>query len=166
MGGDRFEYGLDLWRGKRGDGLVAERGSQVFANDKLRLAVRFLGPFRTFEVEPALSYEMKGAFGRAFAAGGFGPAMLDRIDAFAYKTACGSGRPSRIGECDIGVGTEAEEVLLARTQPSIAEQSGFAPVRPDAQGQAIPIREQIGVLARIGERNTTSEFGSTRLGMA
>ena len=39
MRGNRFEYGLDLWRGKRRDGLVAECGSQVLAHDKLRLPV-------------------------------------------------------------------------------------------------------------------------------
>jgi hypothetical protein len=32
-----------------------------------------------------LGHEMEGAFGRAFASGGLGPAMFDRIGAFAYK---------------------------------------------------------------------------------
>ncbi|MDH6148017.1 MULTISPECIES: hypothetical protein [Paraburkholderia] len=53
------------------------------------------------EVEPALGYEMEGAFGGAFASDGLGPAMFDRIDALAHKIARGSGQPSRISECDI-----------------------------------------------------------------
>ena len=72
--------------------------SQVFAHDKLCLPVGFVRPFLVFEVEPALGHEMEGAFGHAFAGDGFGLAIGNRIDAFAYKIACGSGRPSRISE--------------------------------------------------------------------
>jgi len=74
---------------------------------------------------------MEGAFGDAFACGGLGASMLDRIGAFAYKISRGSGRPSCINECDIGVGAEAEEVLLARARSSIAEQPGLGAVRLD-----------------------------------
>lgn len=68
----------------------------------------------------ALGHEMEGAFGHAFAGDGLSLAICKRTEAFAYKIACGSGRPARIGERDIGVGTEAVDVLLARAQSSMS----------------------------------------------
>jgi hypothetical protein len=63
---------------------------------------------------------MEGAFGHAFAGDGLSLAICNRTEAFAYKIACGSGRPASIGERDIGVGTEAVDVLLARAQSSMS----------------------------------------------
>jgi hypothetical protein len=51
---------------------------------------------------------------------------------------------------DIGVGAEAEEVLLARARSSIAEQLGFGAVRLDPQGESASIHEKVGTGARFG----------------
>ena len=72
-------------------GLLRSAGVGVFAHDKLCLPVGFVRPFPAFEVEPALGHEMESAFGHAFAGDGFGLAICNRIDAFAYEIACGSG---------------------------------------------------------------------------
>lgn len=87
----------------------------------------------------------------------------DRIDAFAYKIACGSGRPSCINECDIGVGAETEEVLLARAWPSLAEQPCLCTPRLDPQGEPISICEKVGTGACFGgtERQLRLRYGAS-----
>jgi hypothetical protein len=92
--------------------------------------------------------------------------VFDRISTFSDETAGDYSRLARLDERNLRVGPKAEEVFLPGTWAATAEKPRFASVRPHAQGQPIPIREQIGRSRGLATRNTTSDFGSTRLGMA
>src|SRR5260370_21587704 len=86
---------------------------------------------------------MECAFGDAFAGGRLGPAMLERIGGLAHEVARGSSRPSSFNEGDVGVGTEAEEVLLACAGAPIAEQPRLGAVRLDPQGEPTAVSEKV-----------------------
>jgi hypothetical protein len=83
--------------------------------------------------------------------------VFDRISTFSDETAGDYSRLARLDERNLRVGPKAEEVFLPGTWAAIAEKPRFASVRPHAQGQPIPIREQIGTLARFGD--TKYHFG-------